>query len=81
MHYVSHLVDGPYLTAFHAPYEGDGGRDGPCGPQMMVKVLPYRYATGVLPSRGTAGRPEEGAAFRVSGAGNSPSHCTLCELR
>ena len=48
---------------------------------MMVKVLPYGYATRVFPSRGIAGRPEEDAAFRVLGAGNLPGHRTLCGFR
>ena len=77
---MSDLVDEPDLTAFHTPYEGDGRRNA-CEPRMMVKVLPYGYATGVFPSRGIAGRPEEDVAFRVSGAGNLPSHRTLCGFR
>ena len=48
---------------------------------MMVKVLLYGYATGVFSSRGIARRLEEDVAFRVLGAGNFPSHRTLCEFR
>ena len=80
-HHVSDLVDELDLTVFHAPYEGDGRRNAPYEPRMMVKVLPYGYATGVFPSRGIAGRPEEDVVFRVLGAGNLPSHRTLCEFR
>ena len=45
-HHVSDLVDGVDLTAFYAPYAGDGRRNAPYAPRMMVKVLLYAYATG-----------------------------------
>ena len=80
-HHVSDLVDGLDLTAFYAPYEGDGRRNAPYEPRMMVKVLVYGYATGVFSSRGMARKLEEDVAFRVLGAGNFPSHRTLCEFR
>ena len=80
-HHVSDLVDELDLTAFHAPYEGDGRRNAPYEPRMMVKVLLYGYATGVFSSRGMARKLEEDVAFRVLGAGNFPSHRTLCEFR
>ena len=47
----------------------------------MLKVLLYGYATGVFSSRGIARKLEEDVAFRVLGAGNFPSHRTLCEFR
>ena len=47
----------------------------------MVKVLLYGYATGVFSSRRIARKLEEDVAFRVLGAGNFPSHRTLCEFR
>ena len=80
-HHVSDLVDGLDLTAFDAPYEGDGRRNAPDEPRMMVKVLVYGYATGVFSSRAMARKLEEDVAFRVLGAGNFPSHRTLCEFR
>ena len=80
-HHVSDLVDGLDLTAFYAPYEGDGRRNAPYEPRMMVKVLIYAYATGVFSSRGVARRLEEDVAFRVLGAGNFPQHRTLSEFR
>ena len=80
-HHVSDLVDGLDLTAFYAPYEGDGRRKSPYEPRMMLKVLIYGYATGVLSSRGMARRLEEDVAFRVLAAGNFPSHRTICEFR
>ena len=52
-HHVSDLVDGLDLAAFYAPYEGDGRRNAPYEPRMMVKVLLYGYAT---PSSAGVGR-------------------------
>ena len=69
------------LTAFYALYEGDGRRNAPYEPRMMVKVLLYAYATGVFSSRRVARKLEEDVAFRVLAAGNLPQHRTLCEFR
>ena len=80
-HHVSDLVDGLDMTAFYAPYEGDGRRKSPYEPRMMLKVLIYGYATGVFSSRGIARKLEEDVAFRVLAAGNFPSHRTICEFR
>ena len=80
-HHVGDLVDGLDLTAFYAPYEGDGRRNAPYEPRMMVKVLLYGYAAGVFSSRALARKLEEDVAFRVLGAGHFPSHRTLCEFR
>ena len=60
---------------------GDGRRNAPSAPRMMVKVLLYAYATGVFSARGIARKLEEDGAFRVLGAGNFPHHRTLCEFR
>ena len=68
-------------TASLAPYEDDGRRNAPYGPRMMMKVLPYRYATGGFSSRGIAGRLENDVAFRVLGPGNLPGHRTICGFR
>ena len=80
-HHVSDLGDGVDVTAFYAPYAGDGRRNAPSAPRMMVKVLLYAYATGVFSARGIARKLEEDGAFRVLGAGNFPHHRTLCEFR
>ena len=76
-HHVSDLVDGLDLTAFYALYEGDGRRNAPYEPRMMVKVLLYAYATGVFSSRRVARKLEEDVGFRVLAAGNFPQHRTL----
>ena len=80
-HHVSDLVDAVDLRAFYAPYEGDGRRNAPYDPRMMVKVLIYAYATGTFSSRKMAKRLEEDVAFRMLAAGNFPKHRTLCEFR
>lgn len=80
-HHVSDLVDAVDLSAFYAPYRGDGRRNSPYDPRMMVKVLIYAYATGTFSSRKTAKRLEEDVALRMLAAGNFPKHRTLCEFR
>ena len=80
-HHVSDLVDSLDLSAFYAPYEGDGRRNAPYEPSMMVKILIYAYATGVFSSRAVARKLEEDVAFRLLAAGNFPQHRTLCEFR
>ena len=80
-HHVSDLVDAVDLSAFYAPYVGDGRRNSPYDPRMMVKVLIYGYATGTFSSRGMARKLEEDVAFRMLAAGNFPKHRTLCEFR
>ena len=80
-HHVSDLVDAVDLSAFYAQYRGDGRRNSPYDPRMMVKVLIYAYATGTFSSRKTARRLEEDVAFRMLAAGNFPKHRTLCEFR
>ena len=79
--HVSDLVDALELRAFYAPYEGDGRRNAPYEPSMVVKVLIYAYATGVFSSRAIARKLEEDVAFRVLAAGNFPQHRTICEFR
>ena len=80
-HHVSDLVDALDLSPFYAPYEGDGRRNSPYDPQMIVKVLIYAYATGTFSSRKMARKLEEDIAFRMLAAGNFPQHRTLCEFR
>ena len=80
-HHVSDLVDALDLSPFYAPYEGDGRRNSPYDPQMIVKVLIYAYATGTFSSRKMARKLEKDIAFRMLAAGNFPQHRTLCEFR
>ena len=80
-HHVSDLVDALDLRAFYAPYAGDGRRNAPYEPSMMVKLLIYAYATGVYSSRAIARKLEEDVAFRMLSAFNFPRHRTICEFR
>ena len=80
-HHVSDVVDALDLTAFYAPYEGDGRRNAPYEPSMMVKVLIYANARGTFSSRAVARKLEEDVAFRMLAAGNFPQHRTVCEFR
>ena len=81
-YFISDMVDTLDLSAFHAPYEGDGRRNRPYHPAMMMKVLLYGYAIGVYSSRKIAVRLERDAAFRMLlGSGEVPGHRTICEFR
>ena len=80
-YHVDDIVDGLDLGAFYAPYQGDGRRNSPFDPRMMLKVLIYAYASGVFSSRRIARRLEEDVAFRMLAADNFPSHRTICEFR
>ena len=60
---------------------GDGSRNQPFYPAMMVKLLLYGYATGVFSSRKLARKLRQDIAFCLLGAGNFPAHCTLIDFR
>src|SRR2546425_492945 len=79
--FIADTVAALNLEAFYAPYEGDGRRNQPFDPQMMVTVLLYAYATGTFSSRRIARKLEEDVAYRVLAAGNFPAHRTIAEFR
>jgi transposase len=79
--FVSDTVDALDLLAFYERYEGDGRRNQPFDPRMMVKLLVYGYATGVFSSRKIARKLHDDVAFRVLAAGNAPAHRTIAEFR
>lgn len=79
--FIADTVAALDLQACYAPYEGDGRRNQPFDPQMMVTVLLYAYATGTFSSRGIARKLEEDVAYRVLAAGNFPAHRTIAEFR
>jgi transposase len=81
VYFVSEIIDRLDLQIFYSRYEGDGRRNQPYDPAMLVKVLLYGYATGVLSSRKMARKLYEDIAFRIVGAGNFPSHRTICDFR
>ncbi len=62
------------MESFYVCYEGDGRRNSPYDPRMLLKVLVYAYASGVFSSRKIARKLDEDVAFRVLGAGNFPDH-------
>ena len=80
-HVISDTVDTLDLSAFHARYEGDGRRNMPFDPLMLVKVILYGFATGVVSSRQVARKLKEDVAFRVLAAENFPAHRTIREFR
>lgn len=80
-YFLSDTVDALDLKAFYAPYEGDGRRNSPYEPRMMVKLLLYGYATGTFSSRKIAKKLYEDVAFRVLGGENFPAHRTIAEFR
>ena len=80
-YFVSEIIDRLDLQIFYARYEGDGRRNQPFDPALLVKVLVYGYATGVFSSRKIAKKLYEDVAFRMLGAGNFPSHRTICDFR
>ena len=81
VYFVSEMIDRLDLGIFYARYDGDGRRNQPFDPALLVKVLVYGYATGVFSSRKIARKLYEDVAFRMLGAGNFPSHRTICDFR
>ena len=79
--FIADTVDALDLGAFYAPYDGDGRRNQPFDPRLMVKVLLYAYATGTFSSRRIARKLEEDVAYRVLAASNFPAHRTIAEFR
>jgi len=79
--FIADTVAALDLQAFYAVYGGDGRRNQPFDPQMMVTVLLYAYATGTFSSRRIARKLEDDVAYRVLAAGNFPAHRTIAEFR
>ncbi len=71
-YFLSDTVDALDLRAFYEPYEGDGRRNSPYDPRMMVKLLLYGYAVGVFSLRKIAKKLQEDVAFRVLAGENFP---------
>ena len=53
-HHISDLVDGLDLTAFYAPYEGDGRRNAPRGPSETCCASPTVPSTAKFSPRLTS---------------------------
>ena len=68
----------PGLDVFYAPYEGDGRRNAPYEPSMMVDLC--LAATGTFSALdAVAVGSWRNLAFRKLAAGNFPQHRTVCE--
>jgi transposase len=80
-YFISDTVDNLDLSAFYEPYEGDGRRNSPFDPRMMVKILLYGYATGTFSSRKLAKKLHEDVAFRFLSGENFPAHRTVADFR
>jgi transposase len=81
VYFVSDLVDQLDLSAIENYYEREERGYSPYHPRMMVKVLLCAECVGVRCSRKIAKRLEEDVAFRILGAGNTPSFRTIAGFR
>jgi len=79
--FISDVVDDLNLKNFYDSYEGDGRRNRPFDPRMMVKIILYGYAVGVRSSRKIAQKLHEDVAFRVLASENFPAHRTISDFR
>ena len=68
-YFISDTIDALDLRVLYERYEGDGRRNRPYHPAMLLKVLVYCYATGVFSSRRIAAKLVEDVALRVLAAG------------
>ncbi len=80
-YFISDTIDQLELSAFHQRYQGDGRRNQPYHPTMLVKLLVYAYATGVFSSRGIAAKLVDDVALRLLAAGNRPDFRTINRFR
>jgi transposase len=78
---VSELIDTLDLRPFYAPYQGDGRRNSPYDPRMMLKVLVYGYLTGTFSSRQIQKRVVEDIGMRYLAGENGPKYRALAEFR
>lgn len=80
-YYISDTLDALDHSELHARYEGDGRRNRPYHPEMLLKVLVYAYASGTFSSRKIARKIDEDIAYRVLAAGNRPDFRTINRFR
>jgi transposase len=81
-HFVSDLVEGGALdlSAIYASYEGERGQP-PYDPRLMVKVLLYGYATGVMSSRKLEAGSYRDIALRMLCADQHPDFRSIARFR
>lgn len=81
-HFVSDLVESGALdlSAIYADYEEGRGYP-PYDPRLMVKLLVYGYATGVVSSRRLERATYEDVAVRMLCAGQHPDYRSIARFR
>ena len=79
--FISDTVDQLNLDALLDRYRECGKGELAYDPRILLKLLVYGYATGVVSSRKIAIAVEESVAFRVLGCGSFPNHRTVCRFR
>ena len=81
-HFVSDLVESGALdlAAVYASYEEERGFP-PYDPRLMVKLLLYGYANGVISSRRLEAATYRDVAVRMLCAGQHPDFCSIARFR
>jgi transposase len=81
-HFVSDLVESGALdlSAVYASYEEERGFP-PYDPRLMVKLLLYGYANGVISSRKLEAATYRDVAVRMLCAGQHPDFCVIARFR
>ena len=81
-HFVSDLVDSGALdlSAIYASYEGERGQP-PYDPRLMVKLLLYGYAVGVMSSRKLEAGTHRDIALRMLCADQHPDFRSIARFR
>jgi transposase len=79
--FVIEVVDQLDLAPFYCAYRVDGRGRPAHDPAMMVALLLYCYAVGVLSSRAIERRCVEDMACRMIAANQSPDHVTISRFR
>lgn len=81
-HFVSDLVEGGALdlSAIYCSYEGERGQP-PYDPRLMVKLLLYGYATGVMSSRKLEAGSYRDIALRMLCADQHPDFRSIARFR
>jgi transposase len=80
-HFVSDLVDSALdLSAIYAAYEEERGYP-PYDPRLMLKLLVYGYANGVMSSRKLEAATHRDVAVRMLCAGQHPDYRSIARFR
>jgi transposase len=77
--FVVEVIDGLDLRAMSGDYRGSGSKS--YHPSMLLGLLVYGYATGVLSSRKLERATYDSVAFRFIAANDHPDHDTIAAFR